>query len=264
MSLALNDALLDAGEPLQPMWSPGIAYLGQVDSSDSAIAVAEDLQLDLILHFDISLKQIREGLVQNVSRCRLLQVAPPTDSQGRKRHLLITSKGMDNLESQQMAAADRMSEREYINDQLNSLWNLIDRDIKVIDLPKLSSEVANRRISNLLASPKRSMRTLAEVRYYQAMDLINASDVEQVFHIAGGEDGLILLYGPARSKNRTQSKMGSGVGPTNRVVDGYSTCSAPRVVHLLRLQSRGTSILASTARNSSSIDLPSISDSAVN
>lgn len=197
MSLALNDALLDAGEPLQPMWSPGIAYLGQVDSSDSAIAVGEDLQLDLILHFDISLKQIREGLVQNVSRCRLLQVAPPTDSQGRKRHLLITSKGMDNLESQQMAAADRMSEREYINDQLNSLWNLIDRDIKVIDLPKLSSEVANRRISNLLASPKRSMRTLAEVRYYQAMDLINASDVEQVFHIAGGEDGLILLYGPA-------------------------------------------------------------------
>ena len=250
MSLALNDALLDAGEPLQPMWSPGIAYLGQVDSSDSAIAVAEDLQLDLILHFDISLKQIREGLVQNVSRCRLLQVAPPTDSQGRKRHLLITSKGMDNLESQQMAAADRMSEREYINDQLNSLWNLIDRDIKVIDLPKLSSEVANRRISNLLASPKRSMRTLAEVRYYQAMDLINASDVEQVFHIAGGEDGLILLLWPSRSKNRTQSKMGSGVGPTNRVVDGYSTCSAPRVVHLLRLQSRGTSILASTARNS--------------
>ena len=197
MSLALNDALLDAGEPPQPMWSPGISYLGEVDSSDSALAVAADLQLDLILHFDISLKQIREGVVQNVSRCRLLQVAPPTDSQGRKRHLLITSKGMDNLESQQMAAADRLSERAYIDDQLNALWNLIDRDIKVIDLPKLSSEVASRRISNLLASPKRSMRTLAEVRYYQAMDLINTSDVEQAFHIAGGEDGLILLYGPA-------------------------------------------------------------------
>ncbi|MCH1494109.1 MAG: hypothetical protein L7U72_02675 [Rubripirellula sp.] len=197
MSLELNDALLDAGDPLQPMWLPGISYLGAVDSSDSALEIAEDLQLDLILHFDVSLKQIREGLVQNVSRCRLLQVSPPADSQGRKRHLLITSKGMDNIESQQLAATDRMTEREYVGEQLNSLWNLIDRDIKVVDLPQLSAEVAKRRISSLLSGPSsRSLRTLAEVRYYQSMNLIDASDAEQLFHIAGDQDGLVLLYGP--------------------------------------------------------------------
>ena len=197
MSLELNDALLDAGDPLQPMWLPGIAYLGAVDSSDTAVEIAEDLQLDLILHFDISLKQIREGLVQNVSRCRLLRVSPPADPQGRKRHLLITSKGMDNLESQQFAASDRMTEREYVNEQLRSLWNLVDRDIKVVDLPQLSADVAKRRIANLLSgSSSRSLRTLAEVRYYQSMNWIDAADVEQLFHIAGGQDGLVLLYGP--------------------------------------------------------------------
>ena len=207
MSLELNDALLDSGEPLQPMWLPGISYIGQVDSSESAIAVAEELQLDLILHFDVSLKQIREGLVQNVSRCRLMQVSPPADAQGRKRHLLITSKGMDNLESQQLAASNRMTEREYVSDQLSSLWSLIDRDIKVIDLPALSAEVAQRRIANLMSGPSsRSLRTLAEVRYYQSMNLITESDVEQLFHIAGGEDGLILLYGPRKKRIEVSRK----------------------------------------------------------
>lgn len=197
MSLELNDALLDAGDPLQPMWLPGIAYIGQVESSDVAISIANEIQLDLILHFDISLKQIREGLVQNVSRCRLLHVSPTADAQGRKRHLLITSKGMDNLESQQLAASDRKTEREYIDEQMSSLWALIDRDIKVIDLPSLSADVAKRRIANLLSGPSsQSLRTLAEARYYQSLNLISEAEVEQLFHIAAGEDGLVLLHGP--------------------------------------------------------------------
>ena len=200
MSMELNNALIDAGESQQPMWLPGIAYLGQVDSSDTAISIAAEQQLDLILHFDISLKQIREGLVQNVSRCRLLQVSPQADAQGRKRHLIITSKGMDNIEAQQSNASSRKTEKEYINEQLNSLWNLIDRDIRVIDLPQLSSDVVKRRLSNLLAGAgSRSLRTLAEVRYYQSQNLIDEADVETLFHIAGGEDGLVLLYGsPAK------------------------------------------------------------------
>ena len=197
MSMQLNDALLDAGDPLQPMWLPGIAYIGQVESSEDAISIANEMQLDLILHFDISLKQIRQGLVQNVSRCRLMQVAPATDAQGRKRHLLITSKGMDNLESQQLAATSRQTEREYVDEQLSSLWAFVDREVAVIELPSISSEVAKRRIANLLSGPSsQSLRTLAEARYYQSVNLINESEIEQLFHIAGGEDGLILLHGP--------------------------------------------------------------------
>ncbi|MDB4679289.1 hypothetical protein OAE79_03010, partial [Rhodopirellula sp.] len=207
MTMELNDALLESGDPLYPMWLPGISYLGQVDSNETAIAIAEEQKIDLILHFDISLKLIRGELVQNVSRCRLLHVSPPADSQGRKRHQLITSKGIDNLESQQLAASERMTEREYVNEQLSAVWLLIDRDIKVIDLPELTADVAKRRLATLLAGTNsKSLQTLAEARYYQSMNLINQADAETVFQIAGEEDGLILLHGPLKQRIEVSRK----------------------------------------------------------
>jgi hypothetical protein len=95
-----------------------------------------------------------------------------------------------------MAAADRMSEREYVEQQLSNLFAIIDRDVMVVDMPPLSPEIARRRISSLIASPNaRSLRTLAEIRFYEALELIDTAEVEAAFDIIGGVDALMLLHG---------------------------------------------------------------------
>ena len=187
MSAALNDALSTAPEPL-PMWQPGIVYLGLVDSFVDAIPAARAANIDLILHFDVALKPGRNETMQNISRCRLIDVAA--------KKSIAVSKGMDNREAAQMAGAGRMGEREYVEEQLSNLFGIIDRQVKVVDLPTLTPEVARRRIAALIASPNsRSLRTLAEVRLYEARELIDASEVEAAFDIVGGVDALMLLHG---------------------------------------------------------------------
>ncbi len=139
MGAALNDALTEAGDPVHPMWQPGLMYLGE-GTSDEMLAVAKRSNLDLILHFDVILKSGREDAVQNISRCRLLLVSPTPDSNGKVRTTVVTSKGMDSYEAQQFAAAGRMDEREYVNEQMSNLFAIIDRDVKVIDLPALPAD----------------------------------------------------------------------------------------------------------------------------
>jgi hypothetical protein len=204
MSLALNDALTEAGDPAYPMWQPGIVFLGEAVASDEILAVAKQANIDLVLHFDVILRKGRNEAVQNLSRCRLLQVSPPVDSQGRSRHLVVTSKAMDSNEAQQFAAAGRMDEREYVTEQLSTLFSIIDENVKVVDLPQLPAEVAKRRIGTIISgSDAKSLRTLAEIRFYQSKNLINESEVEAAFEIVGGQEGLLLLYGPTAERIET-------------------------------------------------------------
>lgn len=204
MSLALNDVLSEAGDPLYPMWQPGIVYLGQATTSDEILAAAKRANIDLVLHFDVILKQGRNEAVQNLSRCRLLQVSPPVDSQGRARNLVVTSKAMDSYEAQQFAAAGRMNEREYVTEQLSTLFSIIDDNVKVIDLPQLPAEVAKRRIATIISGDDaKSLRTLAEIRFYQSKNLIDDAEAEAAFDIVGGADGLLFLHGPKSERIET-------------------------------------------------------------
>jgi hypothetical protein len=183
----LNDALSEAAEPL-PMWQPGIVYVGAFNGFDEAWPVAQAGKIDLLLHFDVLLKPGRNNMVQNISRCRLLNVYT-----GKS---MGVSKAMDNREAAQFAGAGRMNEREYVTEQLSNLLAIIDREVKAIDLPALTPDVAHRRIASLISGPRaRSLQTLAEIRLYQAQGLIDASEVEAAFDIVGGGDALLLLHG---------------------------------------------------------------------
>ncbi|MDB4633762.1 hypothetical protein OAG76_00005, partial [Rubripirellula sp.] len=67
--------------------------------------------------------------------------------------------------------------------------------------PALTPEIARRRVEALVGSPQsRSLRTLAEVRMYQAKNLLTAEEVEAVFDIVGGAEGLLMLHGPQGEK----------------------------------------------------------------
>ncbi len=192
ISQEVMDALSDSPEP-RPLWRPGIIYYGEGDSAD-VLKQANRENIDLLLHFDISLKtQRQEKYVQNVSRCRLFHVAS-----GKS---LGISKGMDNFEAIRMAQSGRSSERDYVTAQLENLFGILDRSVKTMEMPTLTPEVAKRRIGTLLSGAgSKSLRTLAEVRLYQSQELITAEEVEAAFDIVGGADALLMLHGPLEER----------------------------------------------------------------
>ena len=188
---SVNDLLMDAGQSM-PMWQPGVIFLGEAPVAD-IMQNARAAQVDLLLHFDISLNAGNNDYVKNTSRCRLMNVAT-----GKQ---LIISKGMSNSEVTQVTRAGRQTERDYVMSQLSPVLNFIDREATVSDLPPLTPEIARRRVEALVGSPQsRSLRTLAEVRMYQAKNLLTAEEVEVVFDIVGGPDGLLMLHGPQLEK----------------------------------------------------------------
>lgn len=188
---SVNDLLIEAGEPME-MWQPGILFLGEGDIAE-VMPNARAAQVDLLLHFEVVLKAGRNDNVQNTSRCRLMNVAT-----GKQE---IVSKGMSNVEASQMTRAGRQTERDYVMGQLSSLFSFVDRSATVADLPALTPEIARRRVEALVGSPQsRSLRTLAEVRMYQAKNLLTAEEVEAVFDIVGGAEGLVMLHGPPSEK----------------------------------------------------------------
>ncbi|MGB0595529.1 MAG: hypothetical protein ACPGLY_02375 [Rubripirellula sp.] len=185
-SSELEELLSTVAEP-PPMWKPGIVSLGVADSKE-ILAAARAANLDFVFHFDVSIKKMRTQ-TQNSSRCRLLNV--------RTGKSVGMSRVMDSVEASKFAAAGRMDERAYVEDQLSGLLGIIDRQLKVVDIPTaLTAEAVRGRIATLLASDTaRSLRTLAEIRLYQAKQLISDQEVEAAFDIVGAAEGLTLLHG---------------------------------------------------------------------
>ena len=184
---AVNDLLMDAGESMA-MWQPGVIFLGEGRLQD-IMPAARAARLDLLLHFEVVLKAGRNEYIQNTARCRLMNIA--TGKQA------AVSTGMSNAEASQMTRAGRQTERDYVMAQLSSLLAFIDREATVSDMPALTQEIARRRVEALVGSPEsRSLRTLAEVRMYQAKNLLTDEEVEAIFDIVGGAEGLLMLHGP--------------------------------------------------------------------
>lgn len=190
LSPQLEEALAASGQPL-PMWKPGVVSLGVADSKE-AVAAAKAANIDFVIHFDVVIKKSQTA-TQNISRCRLINVQT-----GKP---LGMSKGMDSNEAKKFASAGRMDEREYVETQLKSLFGIVDREVKLVDMPSgINSPAVRRRISDLMASQGRSLRALAEVRLYQAKQLISDNEVEIAFDIIGGADGLTMLHGSEKER----------------------------------------------------------------
>ena len=198
MSEGLRDAMAEAAAPL-PMWQPGIGYLGE-GSWQELLPYAKSKHVDLILHLDVVLKAGRDDNVQNISRCRLINVAT-----GKS---LCVSKAMDSIEADRLASSGRSDERDYVEEQLATFLLIMDRDVVLKDMPAISKAAAHRRISSLIAANSiRKLRSLAEIRYYQIQKLITEEDVEAAFGIIGGVDGLMFLHGPRDERIQAARKM---------------------------------------------------------
>ncbi|MGB7347036.1 MAG: hypothetical protein WBD20_22620 [Pirellulaceae bacterium] len=186
------DELLARCPETATLWTPGLMFFGQTESKEAIEAARLD-QVDFLLHFDVILKVNRNQQTQNISRCRLISTAT-----GKS---LTVSKPMDSLEVSQLVRAGRTSEQSYVEEQLANLFMVIDRDIKTTEMPKLTAEIAKKRVGTILsASPENRLRALSEVRLYQTQELLTVEDVATAFEILGGEEGLALLYGPLEQK----------------------------------------------------------------
>lgn len=178
------------------MWTPGLEFLGEGPSSEM-VELAKAKQIDYLIHFDVVLKQtgrLNQTFVQNVSRARLIDVM--------QNKSLIVSKAIDSSEVRQLQSAGRMPDPSaYIADQMSNLWRAVDRDTKLVPMPKLSPDSARRRIGQLIKSGgSRNLRTLSEIRLYQSLGLIDQAEVANAFDIVGGSDALVILYGPRQER----------------------------------------------------------------
>ena len=68
-------------------------------------------------------------------------------------------------------------------------------------MPALTAPSAKQRVAVLLSTAKRnSLAALAEIRYYQLQGLLTEAEVEQAFDVVGGDDAMMILYGPPEEK----------------------------------------------------------------
>ena len=208
MSAELSELLADLPDT-PPMWIPAVLFFGETDSSNDLLPIAKAEGIDVLIHFDVVLKEGRSAQgrpadVQNISRCRLIHV-----DTGKA---IVTSKALDNREAAQLAATGRSGEKGYVEDQLANLFAIVDRDVKTIEMPTLTPAVAKQRVATLMAGAATpSLRTLAEIRLYQAMQLIDESDVEIAFEIIGGPEAMTILHGPSKDKNAMVAQMGTSL-----------------------------------------------------
>ncbi|MEM6980492.1 MAG: hypothetical protein AAF539_12585 [Planctomycetota bacterium] len=169
------------------MWIPAMLFIGE-GSSRETTSLAADAGVELLLHFDVNLKELREGVVQNISRVRLIDVAT-----GKT---IVTSGAMDNAEVDRLERTSRGTAQEHVDDQTEAFWKIIDSRVATRELPTISSDAARRRITQLLGDPRLPvLRQLAEVRYFAEAGLIDSEELEQAFAIAGGTKAMAILYG---------------------------------------------------------------------
>ncbi|EMI24257.1 hypothetical protein [Rhodopirellula europaea] len=174
-------------EAPQSMWIPSVLFVGEGNSRDT-IKTAHNLELDLLFHFDVGLKENRMGAVSNISRVKVMDA--------RTGKTLVSSAAMDNTEVERMTRVGRGSPSAYVDEQLKSLWAVVDERLTLSDLPTLSPEVARKRVAQVLGDRSMTpLRKLAEIRYYGYRGWLTPDEVEQAFEITGGPDAMKVLHG---------------------------------------------------------------------
>ncbi|MCC9640861.1 hypothetical protein LOC71_01140 [Rhodopirellula sp. JC740] len=181
----VNGDSVDAAN--NPMWIPSVQFVGEGNFRDT-VKNAHYAGLDLLFHFDVGLKENRMGVVSNVSRLKVLDA--------RSGKTLVSSGPMDNTEVERMARVGRGSPSAYVDEQLKSLWSVVDERLTLSSLPDLSPEVTRKRVAQVLGdSALTPLRKLAEIRYYGYRGWLTPDEVEQAFEITGGADAMKILHG---------------------------------------------------------------------
>lgn len=174
----------------QSMWIPGFVFLGEGNSTE-IVKTARRKKIDFLLHFDVNIREGREGEVRNNSRVRVVDC-----NTGKT---IVASGAFDTDEADRLSQGDRGTPDAYVDEQLTTLLAVVDDRLELKPLPKLSTDAAKRRITQIMSDPSMSpLRQMAEIRWFASEKLIEEADLESAFEISGGIDALQILYGTDR------------------------------------------------------------------
>jgi hypothetical protein len=180
LSATHQDAI--SGLSNDPMWIPGVNFLGEGPSSEMLLK-AKAGGIDVLLHFDVIVKANRIGPPQYTTRCSVLHVESGTT--------LGVSKAIDKYEIASKAASNETTVREL----LAPLFEILDKKVSVEPMPPLTPLHATSRIDSLLGSKERnSLRSLAEMTMFHSQRLITPEQLDKAFFYAGGDIALQLLH----------------------------------------------------------------------
>lgn len=166
------------------MWTPGVDFVGTGDVS-SMIAKCRENEIDILLHFDVIVKENR-GEPQYDARCRLINCAAgeniSVSKAINKREVLISARTRGNA--------------AVIADLMQPVFDGLDAKVVATPLPPLQPQHAVARIDMLLAKPDVARPDhLAELAMFHHKRLIDDNQFEQVMFFAAGENGLKLIFG---------------------------------------------------------------------
>lgn len=175
-----------------PRWRPGIIYLGEQDYRES-LEDAKQAGVDFLLHFAVNVERARErvgeGEPRNETRVRVVNLRDP------QKPIAPVGK-LSNTEVRNKTRASNTEPREMVAETLRPIFNAIDRQLKLQEMPSLSETQAKNRIAALLVnSADAPLDALAEIQLYRSRGLLTEEEVLAAAQMLMGDAGLRLFAG---------------------------------------------------------------------
>jgi hypothetical protein len=192
---------------VQPL-APGVVMLGQGEPAELLDAAAKE-GVDVLLVFEVNVTEARAtGLITNNTEWHFYDA--------QKRLKIGTTKGPNNLQVQFAREANRGG-KDPVDDSIETLFQLADKNFAVAEMPQLLPEHATARVTSLVASEYRNpLPVLTEIRYYNRGKLLGDAETSQAYQrLIGQEKGTALAGGSPDQKLAA--------------IDGYLPAGHPRV-----------------------------------
>ena len=173
---------------------PGFAMLGLAPDSDEALALAAKEEVDLLLLAVIRAKVARSrGQKQTSLTLRILNVENGDELWTSKS---LTDTRVIGAERAGKAAADP------VGDLLDDLLKYVDGNLRLVDMPPISPEVAQRRAAILSGKQyENPLQALVELRYYEWKKLLTPEELSEHYaKIVGPQDGPRLATGTEQER----------------------------------------------------------------
>jgi len=211
-----------AAGPDAKLWLPGIVFIGE----GHAIPMTEKAgkqDFDYLLHADVLIREktIRsrpgiggqsrggrfgpgneesESSVQNVSQLRVIDC--------REGKNIIISAEMDTVELDRLVENERSTPEEYVGEKTDTMRKFIRAKLGLSPMPELTEEAARGRIQMVLRSPSLSpLRKLTEIRWFAQRGLLPEQELDQLFQVVAGFEGLKILHGSQRQAREAITKL---------------------------------------------------------
>jgi hypothetical protein len=194
-TLARNQSAAGVTSNGLPMWTPGMDYLG-IGPAAEMLETAKKNDIDVLLHFDVIVKENKVSSPPYTTRARLILVSTG--------ETLGVSKAIDKFE----VAGRRLTVRDAVSEQLVNLFEIIDKRCTVEPMPALQTTHAIARVDSLLGGKSTgSISSLAEIATFHSQKLLDTKQLDQAVYFAAGEEGLRLLHDEELSRYEAAKTM---------------------------------------------------------